>query len=137
MYKYFNRQMGFTLIELLVVIVIIGLLAAIALPKFAGVRDDANVAVTKSNLKSLQTAVERYQLDNGCYPDQLSTLISAGYIKQKSCMIPTKTDPYQFGTSATDFLVYDSVHDVYATSEGIQDDYSTYSGGISPTAQTL
>lgn len=137
MYKYFNRQTGFTLIELLVVIVIIGLLAAIALPKFSGVREDANIAVTKSNLKSLQTAIERYQLDNGNYPDQLSTLVSGGYIKQKSCTIPTTTDCYQYGSNTTDFLVYDNTHDVYATSEGLQEDYTTYTGEISPTAQTL
>lgn len=137
MYKYFSRQTGFTMIELLVVIVIIGLLAAIALPKYAGVREDANAAVTKSNLKSLQTGIERYLLDHGNYPDQLSTLVSGGYIKKTSCIIPTTTDVYQYGANTTDFLVYDSKHDVYASSEGIQDDFTTYTGGITPTAQTL
>ncbi|AZR73573.1 hypothetical protein BBF96_09330 [Anoxybacter fermentans] len=137
MCNYTDRHRGFTILELLVVIVIIGILAAIALPKFSGVREDANIAVSKSNLKSLQTAIERYKLDNSVYPDQLATLISEGYIKRKICIIPGTTDPYQYGADNTDFLIYDTRYNLYATSEGIEEDFSTYAGGITPTAQTI
>lgn len=64
----FTRR-GFTLIELLVVIVIIGILAALALPNFVKAREKAKEAEVKSNLRSIQIALERYAVDTGgIYP---------------------------------------------------------------------
>ncbi len=54
-----NRK-GFTLIELLIVVVIIGILAAIAIPKFANTKDKAYVAAMKSDLRNLATYEEQY-----------------------------------------------------------------------------
>src|SRR3954469_22563354 len=56
---------GFTLIELLIVVVIIGILAAIAIPKFANTKDKAYVAQMKSDLRNLATYEEQYSADNG------------------------------------------------------------------------
>lgn len=69
MKKSLHNQSGFTLIELLVVIVIIGILAAIALPNFIKARNKAREAEVKSNIHSVQLALERYAVDNnGVYP---------------------------------------------------------------------
>jgi prepilin-type N-terminal cleavage/methylation domain-containing protein len=61
-----NRK-GFTLIELLIVVVIIGILAAIAIPKFANTKEKAYIAAMKSDLRNLVTAQEAYFADNNTY----------------------------------------------------------------------
>jgi prepilin-type N-terminal cleavage/methylation domain-containing protein len=61
-----NRK-GFTLIELLIVVVIIGILAAIAIPKFANTKEKAYIAAMKSDLKNLSTAQEGYFSDAQTY----------------------------------------------------------------------
>ena len=65
-----NRT-GFTLLELLIVVVIIGLLAAIAIPKFANTKEKAYIASMKSDLRNLMTAEEAYSADSMAYTDQV------------------------------------------------------------------
>jgi prepilin-type N-terminal cleavage/methylation domain-containing protein len=66
-----NRK-GFTLIELLIVVVIIGILAAIAIPKFAQTKDRAKVAAVRSEVRNLMTAAEGYFSDAQSYPTSLA-----------------------------------------------------------------
>jgi type II secretion system protein G len=58
---------GFTLIELLIVVVIIGILAAIAIPKFAATKEKVYVSEMKSDLRNIATAQEVYSADNSAY----------------------------------------------------------------------
>ena len=65
---------GFTLIELLIVVVIIGILAAIAIPKFSATREKAYFAALKSDLKNLASQEEIYYSDNYTYSTVAATL---------------------------------------------------------------
>jgi prepilin-type N-terminal cleavage/methylation domain-containing protein len=60
-------RQGFTLIELLIVVVIIGILAAIAIPKFANTKEKSVVAAMKSDLRNLASAQESYWVENRTY----------------------------------------------------------------------
>lgn len=61
-------QRGFTLIEIMVVVVIMGILAALVVPKLMGRSDDARVTAARSDIGSLMTALKLYKLDNTRYP---------------------------------------------------------------------
>lgn len=62
-----TMRKGFTLIELLIVVVIIGILAAIAIPKFANTKEKAYLASMKSDLRNMATVQEAYFADNQVY----------------------------------------------------------------------
>ena len=69
-----RSRRGFTLIELLVVVVIIGVLAAIAIPKFQSTKGKANAASLKSDLRNLATAQEAYFYENLVYTSNVASL---------------------------------------------------------------
>jgi len=74
-----ENEGGFTLIELLVVIIIIGILAAIAIPVFLRQREKGWDAAVKSDLRNAATAEETYLTDNGSYTQDVTALESAGF----------------------------------------------------------
>lgn len=65
---------GFTLIELLIVVVIIGVLAAIAVPKFQNTKGKANAASLRADIRNLITAEEAYYYDNSAYTNNVTSL---------------------------------------------------------------
>ena len=65
---------GFTLIELLIVVVIIGILASIAIPKFINTKEKSYVAQMKSDLRNLATAEEAFFYDSTKYTSSLAAL---------------------------------------------------------------
>ncbi len=79
--------LGFTLIELLIVVVIIGLLATIAIPKFATTKDKAYLASMKSDLRNLAASEEAYLFENNAY----TTSPPGGFVASAGVTGPTIT----------------------------------------------
>ncbi len=61
-------QRGFTLIELLLVLVILGILAAIVVPKFSGRTEQARVSAAQTQIATFNTALDAFEVDTGSYP---------------------------------------------------------------------
>ncbi|WP_432280510.1 type II secretion system major pseudopilin GspG [Spectribacter acetivorans] len=105
-----GRQQGFTLIEIMVVVVILGILAAIAVPRIMDRPDVARVTKAKQDIRVIESALQLYRLDNFQYPSTeqgLEALVekptsqpeprnwkSGGYLDR----VPTDPwgNPYQF-----------------------------------------
>jgi prepilin-type N-terminal cleavage/methylation domain-containing protein len=69
-----TQRRGFTLIELLIVVVIIGILAAMAIPKFQATKGKAHFAGMRSDLRNLTTAEEAFFYDHGKYTTSLDSM---------------------------------------------------------------
>ena len=87
-----SRDGGFTLIELLIVVVIIGILAAIAIPKFSAVRERAYVAALKADLRNLASLQEVYY--NGTFSFSTRTSFSCNATLRMILSFGTKSSSF-------------------------------------------
>src|SRR5687767_11698822 len=78
----FKRQTGFTLVEIMIVVVIIGLLAAMAIPAFQKVRQSSQDKAVLNNARQLSAAADQYYLENGVSTVTSSNLVGSDkYVK--------------------------------------------------------
>ncbi len=97
------KKNGFTILEILVVLAVLAILIAMAVPRIKGMQDQSNISRVKSELKTLQTALESYYINNGVYPT-LSGIgsISGDLVSATPKIIPgVMYDP--FAPSGTDY----------------------------------
>ncbi len=74
-------QDGFTLIELMIVMIVIGLLAAIAIPSYTNNVRNAKEAVLREDLRTMRGAIDSYTIDKQKAPQSLDDLVQSGYLK--------------------------------------------------------
>jgi type IV pilus assembly protein PilA len=117
-----RNNKGFTLIELLIVVVIIGILAAIAIPKFSATREKAYFAAMKSDLKNLASQQEIYYADNYAYTNSATALT---FVSSEGVAVGIAASASGWSASAT--------HSALGATEGCAMYYGTATSPGSPT----
>jgi general secretion pathway protein G len=113
-----NSVSGFTLLELMIVMVVIGILAAIAIPSYTANVKRAREAVLHEDLRTLRNAIDSYTYDKQKAPQSLDDLVQGGYIKA----IPK--DPMTHRTDTWQTVQSDSLMSIDQTEPGIDDVHS-------------
>jgi prepilin-type N-terminal cleavage/methylation domain-containing protein len=118
-----NKKRGFTLIELMIVVAIIGILAAIAIPKFAELIRKSGEGASKGNLGSIRSSLSIYYGDmEGQYPSVLTGLtISAKYLS----VIPNSKTPNYHADVSTEVDGTIAVDDTVNTGQWAYDNSAT------------
>jgi prepilin-type N-terminal cleavage/methylation domain-containing protein len=128
-----KKDEGFTLIELLVVVIIIGILAAIAIPVYIGVQNSAKDSAVASDLNNAKTAVVTYFTQNGSEPTTLANLNKEGYPGGSLDYVSPAVEPTLDNKgSASTSSVTDGIFciDAKSTSDGNQSFKVDDTGGV-------
>jgi prepilin-type N-terminal cleavage/methylation domain-containing protein len=130
-----TKESGFTLIELMIVVAIIGILAAVALPKFAASIERSREAATRGNLNTMRSSISMYYGDyEGVYPAYLNTQVEYPFSKYISDHIPPVKATHSgigIGTAESpsgDEVLYTEDEEVTATGTGWR--YSAATGHV-------
>ena len=75
------RQKGFATLEVILMVMVIGILASIAVPRFTSVTTAANTAKIQSDLTTIDTAIAVYQMEYGTDPADVNALVTAKYLQ--------------------------------------------------------
>ena len=113
-----TAEQGFTLLELMIVMVVIGILAAIAIPSYMSSVRSAKEAVLREDLHAMRAAIDSYTVDKQKAPTQLDDLVQAGYLK----VMPT--DPFTLRSDTWVPVQEDSLISLDQNQPGIDDVHS-------------
>jgi general secretion pathway protein G len=113
-----EKEQGFTLLELMIVMVVIGLLAAIAIPAYTTNIRHAREAVLKEDLHVMRQAIDSYTVDKQKAPQSLDDLVQSGYIK----VMPI--DPFTHRSDTWMPVEADTLMSLDQTQSGIDDVHS-------------
>lgn len=103
--KRVGNEKGFTLVEILIVLVVIGILAAMAIPSLATVTRNAKIQTCKANLRTIAAVAEVYFLDHdNTYPESMDDLVGGGYLK-KAVTCPLNGGEYELSVEDDEFVV--------------------------------
>lgn len=94
---------GYTLLELMIVVAIAGILITLAVPTFQQSAIKAREATLKQNLFTIRAVLDQYYADNGAYPQSLSSMVEAEYLRE----IPT--DPFTKSADTWDLVLETNV----------------------------
>jgi prepilin-type N-terminal cleavage/methylation domain-containing protein len=124
-----SNNKGFTLIELLIVVVIIGILAAIAIPKFSEAREKAFVSAMKSDLKNLATQQELYYSDYFTYSSD-ETDANLGFTSSKNVTVSADAGTTTGWSASATHDGTDATCDIYYGDESASGSANASAAGV-------